>query len=169
MSVERHSLFFVPEFGIMSLDVTQKIIELTTPLAEEHGLFVVDAEIKASGAQTEVWVYLDGEDRGVNLNECALISNELGFLIDANEIFEHKYRLNISSPGLSRPLSDIRQYRKNIGRKALVKHKSSDDYLKTEGEITQVTDGGIIIKDEQDHENQIPFSAIIETKIIPQI
>lgn len=153
----------------MNTDITQKIIDLASPLAEEKGLFIVDAEIKSAGNNTEVWVYLDAEDRGVNLDECANISNELGFLIDVHEIFDHKYRLNVSSPGLSRPLSDKRQYRKNEGRVALVKYKSSDNYLKVEGVITKVTDDAVAVTDENEDETMIPFDAIVETKIIPVI
>ena len=151
----------------MTTDITQKIIDLATPLAEEKGLYVLDAEIKAAGA--EVWVYLEADDRGVNLNECAKISNELGFLIEAHEVFDRKYRLNVSSPGLSRPLSDKRQYRKNEGRLASVKYKSSDDYLTVDGIITKVRDEDVVITDENEKEHSISFDAIVETKIIPVI
>lgn len=144
-------------------------MDLASPLAEEKGLYVLDAELKSAGSQTEVWVYLDAVDRGVNLDECAEISNELGFLIEAHEVFEHKYRLNVSSPGLSRPLSDKRQYIKNEGRLAAVKYKSSDNYLEIDGVITNVTDDGVVITDEHENENYIPFDAIVETKIIPVI
>lgn len=144
-------------------------MDLASPLAEEKGLYVLDAELKSAGSQTEVWVYLDAVDRGVNLDECAEISNELGFLIEAHEVFEHKYRLNVSSPGLSRPLSDKRQYKKNEGRLAAVKYKSSDNYLEIDGVITNVTDDGVVITDEHENENYIPFDAIVETKIIPVI
>ena len=101
----------------MQLDTIQKIKDLAAPLVESKDLFVVDIEHKTGSGLNEVWLYLDAQDRGVNLDECADISRELGFLIEAHELFEKKYRLNVSSPGLSRPLSDVRQYKKNEGRK----------------------------------------------------
>ncbi|MEX0609023.1 MAG: ribosome maturation factor [Balneolaceae bacterium] len=153
----------------MQIDITQNITDLAAPLVKELGLFLVDVELKTGGGQTEVWAYLDAEERGVTLDECAKISKELGFLIEAHEIFDHKYRLNVSSPGLSRPLNDKRQYKKNVGRVALVKYKNSDKYLKIEGVITRLSEKSVAITDEHEKEIEIPFDAIVETKIIPVI
>lgn len=153
----------------MQLDITQNIKDLAAPLVKEKGLFMVDIELKTGGGLNEVWVYVDAENRGVNLDECAEISKELGFLIEAHELFENKYRLNVSSPGLSRPLSDIRQYKKNEGRVAKIKFKTSDEYKKIEGVITGITEDAVSITDEHEQETEIPFDAIVETKIIPVI
>ncbi|MTI89323.1 MAG: ribosome maturation factor [Balneolaceae bacterium] len=132
-------------------------------------MFLVDVEIKTGGGQTEVWVYVDAEDRGVSLDECADISSELGIILEAHELFDRKYRLNVSSPGLSRPLVDIRQYRKSEGRVASVKYKSSGEYLKLKGVITGVSDDQVEVTDEDENETLIPFDDIVETKIIPVI
>lgn len=154
----------------MQLDITQNIKDLATPLAEEHDLFVVDVELKTHSGQTEVWVLLDTEEGGVNIDHCSEISRELGFLIEAHELFDKKYRLNVSSPGLSRPLSDLRQYKKNEGRVATIKFKNTDgEYKKIEGVITGIEGEVVAITDEEEVETQIPFDNIVETKIIPVI
>lgn len=154
----------------MQIDITQNIIDLAAPLAEEHDLFVVDVELKTHSGQTEVWVLLDTEKGGVNIDHCSEISRELGFLIEAHELFDKKYRLNVSSPGLSRPLSDLRQYKKNEGRVATIKFKNTDgEYKKIEGVITGIEDQVVAITDEEEVETQIPFDNIVETKIIPVI
>lgn len=153
----------------MHIDITDKIKELALPLAADKGLFVVDIEVKTGGG-IEVWVYLDGEERGVNLDECAEISRELGFLMDAHEILATNYRLNVSSPGLSRPLTDKRQYLKNKGRKAKVKFNAGDDtFIRIEGFIDDVSETGITIVDEEGIKTSIGFDTITETKIIPVI
>ncbi len=153
----------------MQPDTIQKIKDLATPLAESNNLFIVDAEVKTGSGITEVWLYLDAEDRGVNLDECADISRELGFLMEAHEIFEGKYRLNVSSPGLSRPLSDVRQYRKNEGRKAKIKYKQDDQYSKISGNIVSVTENGVMIEDKKGNAVEVRFDEIQEAKIIPNI
>ncbi|WP_421774728.1 ribosome maturation factor RimP [Gracilimonas sp.] len=154
----------------MQIDITQNIKDLADPLAQEHDLFVVDVELKTHSGQTEVWVLLDTEEGGVNIDDCSEISRELGFLIEAHELFDKKYRLNVSSPGLSRPLSDLRQYKKNEGRVAAIKFKNTDgEYKKIEGVITGIEDKVVAITDEEEVETQIPFDNIVETKIIPVI
>ena len=154
----------------MQIDIIKNIKDLAEPLAEEHKLFVVDIELKTHSGQTEVWVLLDSEEGGVSLDICAEISKELGFLIEAHDLFDKKYRLNVSSPGLSRPLSDKRQYKKNEGRVATIKFKNEDgEYIKIDGVITGIEDDLIELTDEDEKEIQIPFENIVETKIIPVI
>ncbi|XWN38158.1 MAG: ribosome maturation factor [Balneola sp.] len=153
----------------MQLDTIQKIKDLAAPLVESKDLFVVDIEHKTGSGLNEVWLYLDAQDRGVNLDECADISKELGFLIEAHELFEKKYRLNVSSPGLSRPLSDVRQYKKNQGRKAKVKFKKEDEYDKTEGTIVGVDENGIMLEDQNGKSVKVLFDDIKEAKIVPNI
>lgn len=153
----------------MNPDITETIKELALPLAEEKNLFLVDVELKTGGG-TEVWVYLDGEERGVNLDECAEISRELGFLIDAHELLGDKYRLNVSSPGLSRPLTDKRQYTRNIERTLKLRfRKENEEVGKLEGVITKVSDTAVLITKDKDEKKEIPFDSIIEAKIIPVI
>ncbi len=153
----------------MSPDITEIIKELAAPLADEKNLFLVDVELKTGGG-TEVWVYLDGEERGVNLDECTEISRELGFLIDAHEILGDKYRLNVSSPGLSRPLTNKRQYKKNIERTLKLRfRKENEEVGKLEGIIASVTDTGVLVAESESNEVEISFDSIIEAKIIPVI
>ncbi|RNC80115.1 MAG: ribosome maturation factor [Balneola sp.] len=152
----------------MTPDVTETIKELASPLAEEKELFLVDVELK-TGSGTEVWVYLDGEDKAVNIDECAEISRELGFLIDAHELLGDKYRLNVSSPGLSRPLTDRRQYKKNIERTLKVRYRTEDQEVeKVEGVISAVEDDEVVLS-AGNIATRIPFESIIEAKIIPVI
>jgi len=153
----------------MSPEITEIIKELAAPLADEKNLFLVDVELKTGGG-TEVWVYLDGDERGVNLDECAEISRELGFLIDAHEILGDKYRLNVSSPGLSRPLTNKRQYKKNIERTLKLRfRKENEEVGKLEGIIASVTDTGVLVAESESNEVEISFDSIIEAKIIPVI
>ena len=153
----------------MQLDTIQKIKDLAAPLVESKDFFVVDVEHKTGSGLNEVWLYLDAQDRGVNLDECAEISRELGFLMEAHELFENKYRLNVSSPGLSRPLSDVRQYKKNEGRKAKVKFRKEDEYDKTEGTIVGVDENGIMLEDQNGKSVKVLFDDIKEAKIVPNI
>jgi ribosome maturation factor RimP len=167
VSTERSSLFFVPENKkIVQNKAKQKISELAESVFSDPGFFLVDVEVKG-GSQPVVWVYIDREDRGVTMDECAKFSNELSFLLDAHDIFPGKYRLNVSSPGLARPLSDKRQYPKNVGRKARIKYKTDEAYHKVEGILQRVDDEMLIIEQSDGSTTSIDYDAIVEAKIIP--
>lgn len=169
MSAARYSLFFVLK---ACRTVRNKVIEQLKELAQSvlarTDFFLVDAEVKG-GNETIIWIYIDAEDRGVNMDECAEISNELSFVLDAHELINGKYRLNVSSPGLSRPLTDRRQYPKNKGRKARIKYKSDGEYHKLEGVLREIDEANIIVEKNDGSTQAIGFDQLVETKIIPSI
>lgn len=148
--------------------VTDKIAEVAGSVLSTTDFFLVDVEIKG-GDIPEVWISVDGEDRGVNMDECAEISNEISFLMDAHDVFSGKYRMNVSSPGLDRPLVDRRQYPKNKGRKAKIKYKSEGESRKVEGILHDISEDKIIIELEDDSTFSVAFDDVIETKIIPSL
>lgn len=167
VSAERFSLFFVPKNRkIVQNEVVNKISELAESVLATTDFFLVDVEIKG-GDTPEVWVSVDAEDRGVNMDECAEISNELSFLMDAHDMFSGRYRMNVSSPGLSRPLVDRRQYPKNVGRKAKFKVKHDGEYSKVEGVLKEVAEEHIVVNLDDDSRKKILFDELVETKIIP--
>jgi ribosome maturation factor RimP len=146
--------------------VITKISELAESVLSTTDFFLIDVEIRG-GDTPEVWVSVDGEDRGVNMDECAEISNELSFLMDAHDVFSGTYRINVSSPGLDRPLVDRRQYPKNVGRKASFKYKKDGEEMSVEGTLQDVSEESISIKLDDDSIIKISFDELIETKIIP--
>ncbi|MGD8427006.1 MAG: ribosome maturation factor [Balneolaceae bacterium] len=150
----------------MQNKVKDKVTELAESVLSTTDFFLVGVEIKGS-KMPEVWVSVDGEDRGVNMDECAEISNELSFLMDAHDLFTSGYRINVSSPGLSRSLVDRRQYPKNKGRKAKCKYKKDGEYLKVEGTLKDVTAEEIVIELDDESKVSISFDDLVETKIIP--
>ncbi|WP_340105739.1 ribosome maturation factor RimP [Rhodohalobacter sp. 8-1] len=152
----------------MNKDPLKRIEELALPLVEQEDMFLVDIELKQQDMNV-VWVYVDSEEGGVNLNVCSKISRELSFQVESEDIFPRSYRLNVSSPGLSRPLSDKRQYGKNKGRAVKIKYQQDDEYKKIEGILKDVTDDFVTIEDESSQTVTIDFDQLVETKIIPKI
>jgi len=150
----------------VSNKVTEQIAEVAESVLSTTDFFLVDVEIKG-GDTPEVWISIDAEDRGVNMDECAEVSNEISFLMDAHDIFSGKYRMNVSSPGLSRPLVDRRQCPKNQGRKAKVKFKENGEYRKVEGVLQEIREDEIIIELEDESTLAVRFDDLVETKIIP--
>ncbi len=169
MSTGRSSLFFVLRAMIfMSSSIINTVKEVAQPIVEQEDMFLVDVEVKNAKIQ-EIWILVDTSNEGVDLDACARVSREVSYILEEKDFFNKAYRLNVSSPGLSRPLSDKRQYPKNQGRTAKVKYKIDDEYLTVEGELKTVTDSQIEVKPEDDKLVIIPFENIVETKIVPKI
>ena len=149
-------------------DPLKRIEKLAIPLVAQEDLFLVDIELKQQDMNV-VWVYVDSDKGGVNLSVCSKISRELSFQVENENIFPKSYRLNVSSPGLSRPLSDRRQYGKNVGRAVKMKYKQDGEYEKIEGVLKEVTDNIVTIEDKNSQIVTINFDDLVETKVVPQI
>lgn len=140
--------------------------ELAERCIDKKSIFLVDLEAKGKASSPTIWVYLDSDTGGISLDECAEISRKLQVLIEANGVFGSAFTLNVSSPGLDKPLKLIRQYKSNEGRNATVRFKSDETVKMLEGTITVADDEGIEIENEG-KKTRLGFSDIIETKIQP--
>ena len=125
------------------MDIKQKIEQVLTDILDEH-LFVVEINFQDRKPSSKLTILLDG-DEGVSIDACAEISRKLGGLIEENSLIESAYTLEVSSPGVDRPLELKRQYLKNIGRK--LKLVLNDGSLET-GTLENVAESTITIKKE---------------------
>ncbi|HRI00714.1 MAG TPA: ribosome maturation factor [Saprospiraceae bacterium] len=130
--------------------------------------FLVDIET----GPKKVSVYVDS-DSMINFEKCQELSRYLEAVLDEKKWFGEDYVLEVSSPGLSRPLKFLRQYQKNIGR--TLKVKNSEDQV-MEGQLIKATEQSIILSKEEKVkegkknikvviEQEIPFGLIKEAKV----
>ncbi|MEX0780458.1 MAG: ribosome maturation factor [Balneolales bacterium] len=149
----------------MQDQLLQKLTDLVKDAITDASLFLVDIELKGSSQNTAVWIYIDSEKGGVTLEQCAEVNRQLGLLIEANEVFTHKYTINVSSPGLGRPLKDIRQYFSNKGRQVSIRYRVNDEEKRMTGELANVEKEYIYINEKDGGQHEVRFEDIIETKI----
>jgi ribosome maturation factor RimP len=147
------------------LDELEQIKQIASQVLTDNDLYLVDVELKGSTGNRVIWIYLESEKGNVSLDRCAGISREVNFLLDAAGWHGKKYTLNVSSPGLDRPLRDIRQYHSNIGRQARVTVLRDGTEVRQEGRLAGVTEEKITLVTENKKELEIPFSDIVETYI----
>jgi ribosome maturation factor RimP len=104
-------------------DVTDQVEDLARPLVSSFGLELVEIEFKCEGRQMVLRVYIDKEG-GVTLDDCATVSKELSAVLDVEDVIPGRYSLEVSSPGLNRPINKRSDYVRYTGR--LVKIKTVD-------------------------------------------
>jgi ribosome maturation factor RimP len=131
--------------------------------------FLVDLKLHA---HNKLDVFLDS-DFGITFEKCQQISRYLEQYLDEEQWLGEKYVLEVSSPGVSRPLLMQRQYPRNIGRKVEVKLNDGD---KRTGTLKEVEDGHIVLEEKvrvkegkrkktEVVETEISFSSIEHTKV----
>lgn len=144
----------------------RRVRELTEEVIGNASVFVVDAQVRGTRGSHVVEIFVDS-DEGLDVDELARISREVEFLLDMEDLIPGKYSLNVSSPGLDKPLALPRQYKKNVGRPLRVHYKKQDGSGNTEAEGKLIAAGDEIIKIEVSDEDvlQIPFDDIIWAKV----
>ena len=107
-----------------------EIEELTRKIAQSEGLELMDLEYKTGQARNLLRVFID-KDGGVTLSDCENISRQLSAVLDVNDLLKDAYVLEVSSPGLDRPLRTDHDYQRSVGRNVRITFEDES------GRITQ--------------------------------
>jgi ribosome maturation factor RimP len=100
--------------------IVQGVSDLVEGILEEMGFELVDVEYIHNLGRWILRLVIDKEG-GVTIDDCAKVSNELGDLIDVKNFIDHSYALEISSPGLDRPLKKEKDVLKAMNKKIKLK------------------------------------------------
>lgn len=129
----------------MSDPVIERITSFADDLLPAIGLELVEVQFRREQHGWVLRVFIDAED-GVTLDHCSRVSRELGDYLDVEDIIDHAYNLEISSPGLERKLGKIEDFVRFCGRKAKIKVHHAIDGRKTfVGTISEVIDDKIVL------------------------
>lgn len=112
----------VPLFLIYMDTVLSKVLKLAESLAGEYGLQVVDVLLLGSSKKPLLRVFIDKE-KGVTLGDCEEFSRAFSAVLDVEDPIQTSYTLEVSSPGLDRPLKEKKDFQKNIGKRISVRTK----------------------------------------------
>ena len=96
----------------MYRDIPEELQTLIEPIVRDHGLELMDAELVRGRGPLQLRVFVDtpGGDGLVPVEACARVSRELGTQLDASDVIDNRYVLEVSSPGLDRPLARERDF-----------------------------------------------------------
>jgi ribosome maturation factor RimP len=103
-----------------------RIREIAARVADTYGLQIDDVTMRREGGQDVLRVILDRPgpaatpDESVSIADCEKVSHELGTILDVEDLVPARYTLEVSSPGLDRPLRDAEDYRRFAGRLAKI-------------------------------------------------
>jgi ribosome maturation factor RimP len=100
---------------MVKTDVVGRVTELAAPLAASLNLELVEVEYRQEGHQMVLRLFIDREG-GVTLDDCASVSRELAEILDVEDFIQGLYNLEVSSPGINRPLKKAADYERFTGR-----------------------------------------------------
>lgn len=112
-----YRVYQVQFVGFAMNEIKQKVSNLAKQVADEQGVEIFETELLGKGRLLRVTIDKEG---GVTLDDCERFSKSFGAVLDVENPFPWPYTLEISSPGLDRPLKGIKDFEKNRGKIARI-------------------------------------------------
>ena len=138
-----------------------ELLEMTVP---PMGFELVDWEMQPRSKLVRVFI---DKPKGVDVEDCARVSNQLTHLFTVENIDYE--RLEVSSPGLDRPLKKLADYERFAGEQAQINlHEMADGARRWKGTLRGVR-GGAVLLETAAGTREIPFSAIDKARLVPTI
>lgn len=136
------------------------------PLAEEAGYELVDVEFVTQGRARVIRVLLD-KPGGITVGDCADFSRRLGDCLEMNQTIPGAYRLEVSSPGIERPLTSLEAVRRFAGRRAaLTLREMVEGRRKYEG-VLQSPDGDrVAVLDDEETMHWFDWSDVRSARLV---
>jgi ribosome maturation factor RimP len=128
-----------------SQSVVERVVDLAKSLADGMAFELVDVAFASERGRWVLRVYVDKEG-GITLDDCSRVSRELGTLVEVHEIIDHPYTLEVSSPGLDRPLKKEKDFRRAVGMKVKIKTiVPIEGQKRFVGQLQRVGEGTLIL------------------------
>lgn len=144
--------------------IADRVRDLTEEVIAGTSYFLVDVAVRGHKGTRVVEIYVDsGEDFGHD--DLAVVSKEVGFLLDVEDVVDGSYKLEVSSPGIKRPLQMPQQYQKNVGRTLRVRYQSDDGEEIVVGDLTSADDSEIELELSSGDRLQLPYHTINQARI----
>ncbi len=142
----------------------EQLREMIEPVVTAEGMELLDIEFRRERQGYVLRVFIDHED-GINLDDCSRISNVLGDLLDVMDPIHHPYHLEVSSPGLNRPLRRPEHFARYRGSIIVVKTAEPIENRRNFKGVLQVSDGEHLVIECEGKVFNIPLSTIKKAEL----
>jgi len=161
-----------PGDAVDPVDVVGQIREMASRVAESHGLEIFDVQFRreAHGMVLRVQIDRPGPaataDESVSVDDCANVSRDLSAMLDVEDVVPSQYTLEVSSPGLDRPLRRAEDYQRFAGRRAkLVVRQAVDGQTFFRGTLGGVDAGDVLIDADDRKRHRVPLGVITRANL----
>ncbi len=145
-------------------ELIKKVYEISMESAEGLGYEIVDIEYK-NGSKHDLLSIFIYKKEGIDLNDCSDMSRSIEDKIEDAKLIENPYYLEVSSPGLDRPLKSQDDYRRNLNKEMEVKLYAPLDGVKLfEGQLKAYDETDVYIELEDNKEIKLPIKSISSMK-----
>nr|C6E2Q3.1 RecName: Full=Ribosome maturation factor RimP [Geobacter sp. M21] len=153
------------------VDVVERVTEIIAEVGAPLGIELVDLEYKREGRDMVVRVFLEKREGGINLDDCAEVSRQLSDILDVEDFMPERYTLEVSSPGICRPLKKVVDYERFMGHLIKVKtfemlpDEAGNKRKTFTGKLTGIADGVIGIDLTEGQHARVPLDKVAKAHL----
>ncbi|MBE0447637.1 MAG: ribosome maturation factor RimP [Actinobacteria bacterium] len=126
------------------IETIERLIE---PIIDKEGLELVDIELKREAIGLVLRIFLDTKEGGISVDELARASQAVGKILDEADIIRQNYTLEVSSPGVERPLTKPEHFKRFVGSKVSVKTKEPlEKRRQFKGQLVEAGDESFVVE-----------------------
>ena len=145
-----------------------KLRQLLQPVIEALGCQLWGLELQAGGKTKLLRIYIDNADDGIGIEDCEKVSRQASAVLDVEDAINGEYILEVSSPGMDRPLYELSQYEQFIGEDISLRLRFPYEGRRNfKGRLSGVDDDEIVLV-VADHEFLFPVEGIEKANVVPR-
>lgn len=147
--------------------IEQRLTEMLEPAVDALGYELWGIEFISAGKHSILRLFIDAE-QGITVDDCADVSYQVSAILDVEDPISTEYNLEVSSPGMDRPLFKAEQYARYVGEQIFVQLRMPvGNRRKWQGTLVSV-EGEIITLDLDSEQQRIALSNVQKVHLIPQ-
>lgn len=145
----------------------EQLAELLSPSVIELGYELVGVEYHPNSVNALLRIYID-KDGGIELDDCVAVNEQVSGILDVEDPISGKYTLEVSSPGLDRPLFNLADFEKFLGSQAKIRlSRPIERQRNFKGTLVAVNDSLITIEEESGKQTEFDFNLVDVARLIP--
>ncbi|MEN9453827.1 MAG: hypothetical protein RLZZ19_314 [Actinomycetota bacterium] len=144
------------------MNLATNLTELLNPAVTRAGFILEDVTVTPVGKRRLVSVVVDCENRNPSLDEVTVVSKEVSSILDSYSLMgDMPFTLEVTTPGVDRPLTELRHWRKNVGRLVKITPVTGEKYV---ARIIAINPRDVVLES-QGKEINVPFANITRAQI----
>lgn len=145
----------------------KQLEDILRPVVEGLGYEFWGIEFRSHGHHSKLRVFIDDAENGIAIDDCEKVSRQVSGVMDVEDPIQTEYTLEVSSPGMDRPLFRLEQYEAFIGHKVQIKLRMAFEGRRKFLGLIKGVEGDEVVVVVDDHEYLLPFDSIEKANIVP--